>query len=242
VLTRSEIENILKNQWNLPWIKQDSLEHIVKKLLKEGAPKKIRLDNRNVIDPFSALFDIAISHINFDVWEKAEIVRQHQKTLQNAIGKFHQMVLGSIDGCEDLGVGKIVDFKCEKKKIFAEIKNKFNTVKASDLKGVYKTIAEYRRMNCPDYTGYYVQILTKSRFNRCFTPSDNTSGSKPEPNPHIREIDGSSFYTLITGDEEALINLYKILPYVLQKVEPSFDADAIVKHKLYQELIEDATK
>ncbi len=31
----------------------------------------------------------------------------------------------------------------------------------------------------------------------------------------IREIDGSSFYHLVTGEKDALFDLYKILPQVI---------------------------
>jgi hypothetical protein len=38
-------------------------------------------------------------------WVRQEKVRQSQKTLQNCIGNFHQSIIASFDGWEDLGTG-----------------------------------------------------------------------------------------------------------------------------------------
>lgn len=230
------------NQWPLTWISQESLTSIVRKLFEEGSPKSKGLAYSNLVDPFSALFDMALSDYNYDQWIKAEIRRQHQKTLQNAIGKFHQCVLGSVDGWEDHGVGDVVDLVCPQRKIFAEIKNKFNTVKASDKINLYDTLATWRGAFSEhhDYTGYYVQILAKGRFDRPFAPSDNKKKTKPSPNKFIREIDGQSFYTLVTGSETALEDLYKVLPSVIKAVRADFDDKGTMKDPHFQALFDKA--
>lgn len=218
--------------WPLSWISREKLTQIVATLVKEAQPNDVGLSHKNIVDPFSALFDMSVNHMDYDQWVKAEIRRQQQKTLQNAIGKFHQCVLGSVTGWEDKGVGQIVDLICPSRRIFAEVKNKFNTVKASDKIGLYNTMSLWREA-VPEhkkYTGYYVQIIAKEKFDRPFVPSDNKTGSKASTNEHIREIDGASFYELVTGSKTALEDLYAILPFVLQKVCPSFDAATVVAH------------
>lgn len=94
----------------------------------------------NIVDPFSAIFDSAISGISLSEWIEREKARQMQKTLQNCIGSFHQKVLGSICGWEDLGTGGIVDIKNEKSKIIAEVKNKWNTTKGNHKVRIYDDI------------------------------------------------------------------------------------------------------
>ena len=84
--------------WPLTWITHERLTEIVKQLVEEGRPKTTGISYSNVVDPFSAVFDMAVNNMSFSEWTRAEIRRQHQKTLQNAIGKFHQTVLGSVNG------------------------------------------------------------------------------------------------------------------------------------------------
>ena len=232
------------NTWPLSWVSHDALSKLVGDLIIEGTPETRTLNHKNIVDPFSALFDMAISKMTYDEWENAEIRRQHQKTLQNAIGKFHQSVIGLVDGWEDLGVGAVVDVINKEKKIAAEIKNKFNTVKASDAINIHSTLCGWRTMSVDhrDFTTYYVQILTKERFNRPFTPPDHTRGVKPAPNEFVREIDGVSFYHLVTGDPMAMAKLYDVLPYILQEHCPSFDAEAATQHALFSSLINKAMK
>jgi len=67
---------------------------------------------KNVIDPFSALFDAAITGISLEQWLLFETKRQ--KTLQNVIGEFHEEIIGGVSDWERLPVGNLVDVKCEK--------------------------------------------------------------------------------------------------------------------------------
>ena len=87
----------------------------------------------NVIDPFSALFEAMSINIKLSGWIKKEKSRQLQKTIQNAIGIFHQEILGSFSGWKSLGTGSVVDLVNEDLKIIAEVKNKYNTTKGNLL-------------------------------------------------------------------------------------------------------------
>ncbi len=233
-----------KSNWPLSWLSYDRLLEICEQLIKEATPKHKGLKFNNTVDPFSALFDMTVSHISFDEWERTEIRRQDQKTLQNAIGKFHQMVLGSVQGWQDLGVGgdTIFDLKNDDRKIVAEIKNKFNTVKASERYLIYENFATWRgaEKKNREYIGYYVQILVnKPQFDRPFTPTDHTkAGNKLTENQSIREIDGRSFYALVTGSPTAFDDLYHVLPDVLYwATRGELDAKQVKQHPLFEDLI-----
>jgi hypothetical protein len=65
-----------------------------------------------------------------------------------------------------------------------------------------------------------VVIIPKkpSRYNKEFTPSDNKKGEKCPPNSKIREIDGASFYSIVTGHINALQDLFNALPSVIKEV------------------------
>ena len=69
------------------------------------------------------------------------------------------------------------------------------------------------------FTSYYVAIIPKKkeRYNKEFTPPDKSKGARCQDNPLIREIDGASFYALVTGEKNALSDLYNVLPTVISE-------------------------
>jgi hypothetical protein len=182
---------------------------------KKNKEKKIY---KNVIDPFSALFEASFYDLSLSKWLEREKERQIQKTLQNAIGEFHQKILGSVKGWKDLKMGGVVDLISEKRKIIAEIKNKYNTTKGNHKIAIYDDLKVLIDNKYIDYTGYYVSIISKCIINKPFCPPDNkTKLKRPEDN-RIREIDGRSFYELVTGDKLAIKKLYNILPSIISKI------------------------
>jgi len=110
--------------------------------------------DKNVIDPFSMLFESASFGLNMQEWMTHEKARQAQKTLSNGIGVFHQKILGSIKGWTDLGTKEIVDIINHEKRIIAEIKNKHNTIKASDKIGLYDTFENLVLVKTGKYHNY----------------------------------------------------------------------------------------
>ncbi|MGJ1417689.1 Eco47II family restriction endonuclease [Sphingobacterium multivorum] len=210
----------------LTWISDEALFEATKSLLvkaeeiKKTAQKNM---NKNVIDPFSSIFQIGGFGLGYDEWLNGEITRQAQKSLQNHVGDFHQNILGSVNGWENKKTGSIIDIVNLERGIIAEVKNKHNTVKKSDLGSVYDTLADAVLPKVSVYKGftaYYVTIIPpkSQRFDRVFTPSDNKIGQRKEPNELIREIDGASFYQLVTGDLDALKNLFSVLPTVISDI------------------------
>jgi hypothetical protein len=67
------------------------------------------------------------------------------------------------------------------------------------------------------YTSYFLTIIPKSpeRFDRPFTPSEKETGANYPENALIREIDGASFYQIVTGEKDALAQLFKAIPEVI---------------------------
>jgi hypothetical protein len=207
----------------LNWISDETLESVVKQLLDKAikAQQEAKVNfGKNVIDPFSAIFEISGFEMDFDYWIKSETARQAQKTLQNHIGEFHQNILGSCKGWTNMKTGHVIDLVSDEKKIIAEIKNKYNTISGGKLADLFYSLeglvmpkaSIYR-----NYTSYYVAIIPKNpaRFDREFTPSDKEKGEKCPSNDKIREIDGASFYSLVTGENDALENLFDLLPDVI---------------------------
>lgn len=213
----------------LTWVDDAVLVAAVKGLLqvaeraKNDASKKFR---NNVVDPFSAIFEIAGFKMSFDDWIKSEEARQAQKTLQNQVGSFHQTILGSCAGWTNMNVGNIIDLLNTNDKIIAEVKNKHNTITKAKLGNLYTALESAVMPKLSTYKGYkayYVTIIPSkpNRFDNEFTPSDPETGNKCAVNPLIREIDGASFYDIVTKEENALEKLFDILPKVIEDLTKS---------------------
>ena len=217
----------------LNWISDEQLKESVRHLLQTAtdAQKKVEADlGKNVIDPFSAMFSMAGFQIDHQTWLKTESTRQAQKTLQNHIGDFHQKILGLVDNWQNLGVGSVIDLVSNENKIIAEVKNKYNTVSGGKLADLYKTLDDLvmaKASKYKDFTAYYVAIIpkNKTRFNREFTPSNKEKGQKCAANSKIREIDGASFYDLVTNEKDALSNLFNVLPEIIKEHRPDYHLD-----------------
>lgn len=209
----------------LTWISDENLIHEVSLLLKtaRSAQNSAKKDfGKNVIDPFSALFEMSGFEMDYKSWLTSESARQAQKTLQNHVGEFHQNILGYSPGWINMKVGNVIDLVSNENKIIAEIKNKHNTVtggKLSDLYSSLNNLVMPKASVYKGYTAYYVTIIPKrpERFNKCFTPSDKAQGAKCAENEAIRIIDGASFYSLATGVNNALEQLFEVLPEIINK-------------------------
>lgn len=210
----------------LEYLDDEVIRGLVKDVLEVGRKKHrnvVKDFQKNVIDPFGAIFDTAISDIDHETWRKSEMVRQCQKTLTNHIGNLHQKILGSVEGWEDLGTGAVVDLLCKEHKIIAEVKNKYNTVTGGKLADQYHSLERLVDPKVSQYKGYksyFVNIIPKKplRFDIPFEPSDKDKGIKCSRNENIRIIDGASFYTLVTGREKALEELYRVLPRIIESI------------------------
>lgn len=223
----------------LSFIKDEDLRKHVSWVLSYVKQETEKSFYKNAVDPFSAVFEASIQGIPLSKWVELERVRQGQKSMQNKLGDFHQRILGSMPGWEDLGSGHLIDIINRKKKIIAEIKNKHNTTKGSDKVVIYDNLKYALDKDSPGFTAYYVEIIPKNRYtyDKDFSPPDNKTHTVRETFTRIHVTDGKTFYALASGVPDALKQLYEILPQVIGDVlgRPS---EAIVKDTLYKELFE----
>lgn len=196
-----------------PYASDDDIISKIKLVLSEMDAAADEVDiHRNVVDPFSAIFDMARLGIDFDEWSELEKTRQAQKSMQNAVGYFHQHILGCVDGWEDPGAGGGVDAKSDKFKVIAEIKNKHNTMNSSSAAETYRKMERFLDGTATGYMGYVVMVIPKNkqRFRRPFAPS--VAGQRLPIRNDLELVDGATFYEIVTGDKDALSKLYKCLP------------------------------
>lgn len=165
----------------------------------------------NKVDTIKLTFDAKFNDINEDDLIQSEILRQIDKSINNSIGTFHEQILGGIKGYK---VGKLsgFDIKAIDDTLFADIKNKHNTMNSSSAEALFQKLAryadDYKKANC-----YWVQILAKGSFNEHWKGEIN---GKEYSHSRVFKISGDQFYALLSGQDDALFQLYKALPTAIK--------------------------
>lgn len=177
---------------------------------------------KNKIDVFKLIFDEHFNSSSTDSVIENEIIRQVDKSYGGAIGSFHENILG---GVKDYEVGNLsgYDIKKSDNTLFADIKNKHNTMNSPAMEGLYiklkKFADEHKSAKC-----YWVQILATDSFE---TNWEGDINGKEYRHSRVFKISGDKFYELLTGDKNSLFNLYKALPkaitdfFKLEKINSS---------------------
>lgn len=205
----------------LPWLDEQQLRGAVDRLLqrakdaKENAPQR---SIKNVIDPFASLVLATTFDIN-EVQEVQELQASNAIALaiSNAVGNFHQEVLGSVAGFKNHDAG--YDLECAERKILAEVKNKHNTMNATNREKVKQDLDTAVRQKSGGWTAYLVIIIPKkpNRYKTKLTSRE------------VYEVDGATFYELATGHPAALRGLYDAVERIVLE-EARFDTSALLKY------------
>jgi hypothetical protein len=164
----------------------------------------------NKVDTVKLTFDSRFNDISEEDLIQAEILRQIDKSINNSIGTFHEQILGGIKGYE-IGNLSGFDIKAKDDTLFADIKNKHNTMNSSSAEALFQKLSRYadtyKKAKC-----YWVQILAKGSFCQLWSGEIN---SKEYSHSRVYKISGDQFYALVSGQEDALYALYKALPIAI---------------------------
>ena len=114
--------------------------------------------------------------------------------LSNALGEFHQKILGSVNGWENRDAG--YDRECDARMILAEIKNKWNTMNSPNKRQVVNVLEVALRQKRGDWTGYLAHIIPKP-------PRRYTKHLRG----NLYATDGASFYHDVTVAPNAIHDL-----------------------------------
>ncbi|WP_259014229.1 Eco47II family restriction endonuclease [Emticicia fluvialis] len=186
----------------------------------------------NKVDTIKLTFDSRFNEIDEEDLIQSEVLRQIDKSINNSIGTFHEQVLGGIQGFE---VGKLsgFDIKAVDNTLFADIKNKHNTMNSSSAEALFQKLARYadsfKKAKC-----YWVQILAKGSFDELWTGEIN---GKEYSHSRVRKISGDKFYALLTGRDDAFFQLYQALPLAIKDFLDTLDRQSeIAKNSAIEEI------
>jgi len=191
----------------------------------------------NKIDTIKLTFDSKFNKLDEKSLIESEILRQIDKSINNSIGTFHENILGGINGFE-LGNQSGFDIKAGDNTLFADIKNKHNTMNSSSSEALFQKLARY----ADDYKNakcYWVQILAKGSFNEPWIGDIN---GKEYSHSRVYKISGDQFYELLTGNKTAFYELYKILPKAIDDYLKSVNSGQKKSENSALEEIENDTK
>lgn len=178
----------------------------------------------NKVDTIKLTFDAKFNDIDEESLIQAEILRQIDKSINNSIGTFHEQILG---GISDFEVGNLsgFDIKAKNDTLFADIKNKHNTMNSSSAEALFQKLSRYadtyKKAKC-----YWVQVLAKSSFCELWKGEIN---GKEYSHSRVYKISGDQFYALLSGKEDALFQLYKNLPVAVKNYLDSIEKSNSIK-------------
>lgn len=205
------------HRYGLDWIDEDELYKIVERVFGSSIEKAESSKLATPPDPFTIATQAVLFNQPAESMMAFERLRGVNKTISNAVGNFHQCVLGLAEGWENLGAsGGVVDLIVREtpasKPIHVEVKNRYNTIKASDEKDVWDKLDMLARTN--NSVSYLVQIVPKDsvRYDKPWKVS-----GRPERD-HVRCCDGATAYAWAFKRENALEELYAVFPDILSDV------------------------
>lgn len=212
----------MAHSYGLSWIDEEQLFLLTKEKLSRSlgiqGPRKKALPP----DPFAFVLQAKATGSPIAEMETFEELRVLNKTVSDAIGNWHQGVLALSPNWKNLGFSggvldiRTVDGYCHPawgKPIVAEVKNRFNTIKASDEQLVWDNIDRTARSN--GAIGYLIQIIPKlaCRYDEPWTPSGRT-----KPKESVRHCDGVTGYELVFDYPDALPELLEAFPEIIDDV------------------------
>lgn len=207
------------------------IENLHKSYLKAKANVSKKKFYSNKIDTIKLTFDAKFNELDEETLIKTEINRQIDKSINNSIGTFHEQILGGIEGFE---VGKMsgFDIKATDDTLFADIKNKHNTMNSSSAESLFQKLATfadtYKMANC-----YWVQILAKNSFNEKWYGDIN---GKEYSHSRVYKISGDEFYKLLTGKSDAFLELYTALPIAIDDYLRNYKPTDTLKNSALEEI------
>ncbi len=191
----------------------------------------------NKVDTIKLTFDSKFNGINEESLIQVEILRQIDKSINNSIGTFHEQVLGGIKGYE-IGNLSGFDIKAKDDTLFADIKNKHNTMNSSAAEALFQKLAryanDYKKAKC-----YWVQILAKGSFNELWSGEIN---GKEYSHSRVYKISGDQFYALLSKREDAFFQIYQALPIAIKDYLKSVKEDKEQSENSALDEIKSATK
>lgn len=204
--------------YNLGFITNENIfEHVRNTVKLYRVSIDLKEFNANIIDPIKLTFDSKVYGKSLREVIETECLRQIDKSNQNHIGYFHQNLFKYAPGWSVPPKG--FDVVNEDRHIFAELKNKHNTMNSRAALAVYSfmqnKILQDDKAKC-----MLVEVISKRSQNEKW----HFNGYSHES---IRRVSIDNFYEIVFGDKDAFRKLCEKLPQILTDVLENEDMGTI---------------
>ncbi len=193
----------------LSFLEIDLAEAVAKVITSNSSFNSEKATEDNLVDAFAAASEVAIFGYDKKTdWLKAEIERQRQKSLMNAVGNAQQEFIGHLPGFTSYPPTKknpmpdVVGIRGTQK-IFAEIKNKHNTMNSKSAAATYDTMVKFSdRPEYKDHIGVVVQIISEVPKPGQAMWLPFAPGIDKKTRKNLIVMSGRVFYAIATDPEE----------------------------------------
>lgn len=221
----------MRHDYNLGFISnEDIFEHV--RLTVKSYRREITLHqfNENIVDPIKLTFDSKVYGKTIRQAIEDECFRQIDKSNSNRIGYFHQNLF-RYAGNDWVVPAEGFDVENNRLHIFAELKNKHNTMNSASSQKTYMKM-QAKLLDDDMATCYLVEVIsTKSKDD----PWRITLDKKPRCHNRIRRMSMDKFYELVFGDSKAFYKLCVALPRIIEDVVAE-DRTLALNNSVYEEL------
>lgn len=222
----------MNDNWNIEFIKRDDfVDHVsktIEKYLETFHSFGLEEFNNNIIDPIKMVFDKAIFNKSWEEKIEEEVIRQKDKSNNNQIGYFHQNIFSYISGCvvpsNGANGGWDVIFESNEgirlengdivHRIYAEVKNKHNTMNSSSASKTYIKMQK-QLLKDDDCACFLVEAIAKKSQNSIW---NSTIDGKKVAHNRIRRLSIDKFYAVVTGKQNAFYQICMALPNAIDEV------------------------
>ncbi len=225
------MKKAMRHNYRLGYIADEDLFRHVKETI---ARLKMSMDlagfEKNIVDPIKMTLEMHAYQTTPEQAIEREIARQLGKTVEAAVGWFHQNIFKYIKGWEVPKDG--VDVMNTRGTIFGEIKNKYNTMNSSPAEKVFEKLKGIIVGN-PKATAYLIEIIAKKSQDQEWHITGQTLTAAKAA--RLRQISIDRFYKLATGKKNAFRDLCSVLGLVIDDVLAAYPTSKF-KNTVLQEL------
>ncbi|CEW35568.1 type II restriction enzyme (Eco47II, Sau96I) [Streptococcus pneumoniae] len=232
--------------WKLSFISEKDVQLTIDKYREKLQSFDLKRFNKNIVDPIKLIFDKSVYRSSWEQIISNEIFRQRDKSNNNDIGYFHQTIFKYIEHCrvpnngEDGGWdvifentnGIIMPDGSRVSRVYVEMKNKHNTMNSASSGKTFIKI-QNQLLQDDDCECFLVKAIAKNSQNIKWEPK--VDGQKMG-HKYIRRVSLDQFYSLVTGQKDALYNMCMVLPEVINKAVSELDSSTIPNDTVFNEI------
>lgn len=224
----------MRTNYNLGFISDDDIfNHVKETVSLYRTTINLKQFNGNIVDPVKLTFDSKVYGKTPEEIIEAECIRQIDKSNNNTIGYFHQNLFRYAGNGWEVPANGVTGFDVQNpsRHIYAELKNKHNTMNSSSSNKTYMKM-QGQILADDQSVCMLVEVIAKRSQNKKW---EVTIDKRKFAHNNIRRVSIDLFYGIVFGDNQAFFKLCCALPSILDDVLSEMEQVG-ERNMVYQEL------